>query len=406
MQKKIGFITLLFIFLFGAVVNAHSGRTDSSGGHNCSPKSQSKGLCSGYHYHNGGGSTSSGSTSSGSTSPAVSSDKDCTDFATYDEMVTYWNSKGYSATYDPENLDGWGNGQVDDGIPCEAPSGYDRTKINNSPEQVQYKQDQQDLASGEQQGFAHGLKDGYAEVTNNNVATTGSDAFKQGYATGYNKGYDEGKAKIEAEKATATHEGYALGQIQDNIAIPANYESHPGLTSSFEEGFNKAVTERVEAKKVELHTLGYNDGKKDGYSPPTDVEEIYIKSYQEGYDKAQTELKEEYQKQGYEAAFTLVAYKAPKLSNEKFVDWYKEGFESNKEVIKIKDAALALGQEGEELSIPSEYKKAESLFKHYYDEGYKEYEEKRNNMMQAGASVLFLIGAGWAGRRFYVSRKK
>ncbi|SHT43178.1 Uncharacterised protein [Mycobacteroides abscessus subsp. abscessus] len=58
MHKKIGFITLLLIFLFGAVVNAHSGRTDSSGGHNCSPKSQSKGLCSGYHYHNGGGSTS------------------------------------------------------------------------------------------------------------------------------------------------------------------------------------------------------------------------------------------------------------------------------------------------------------------------------------------------------------
>ena len=44
-------------------------------------------------------------------------------------MIQYWNSKGYSATNDPENLDGWGNGQVDDGIPCEAPSGYDKTKL-------------------------------------------------------------------------------------------------------------------------------------------------------------------------------------------------------------------------------------------------------------------------------------
>lgn len=35
-------------------VSAHSGRTDSSGGHNCSAKSIAKGLCSGYHYHNGG----------------------------------------------------------------------------------------------------------------------------------------------------------------------------------------------------------------------------------------------------------------------------------------------------------------------------------------------------------------
>jgi len=29
----------------------HGGGLDSSGGHNCSEKSQRKGLCSGYHYH-------------------------------------------------------------------------------------------------------------------------------------------------------------------------------------------------------------------------------------------------------------------------------------------------------------------------------------------------------------------
>ena len=33
------------------LVLGHSGRTDSSGGHNCSAKSKRKGLCSGYHYH-------------------------------------------------------------------------------------------------------------------------------------------------------------------------------------------------------------------------------------------------------------------------------------------------------------------------------------------------------------------
>jgi hypothetical protein len=46
------------IFLFSAILlslncSAHSGRTDSSGGHNCSQKSIEKGLCTGYHYHNG-----------------------------------------------------------------------------------------------------------------------------------------------------------------------------------------------------------------------------------------------------------------------------------------------------------------------------------------------------------------
>nr|WP_285855737.1 copper amine oxidase N-terminal domain-containing protein [Paenibacillus camelliae] len=53
---------------------AHSGRTDSNGGHNCSNKSIQKGLCTGYHYHNSG--KSSSSTNSTSTkSKATSSSK-------------------------------------------------------------------------------------------------------------------------------------------------------------------------------------------------------------------------------------------------------------------------------------------------------------------------------------------
>jgi hypothetical protein len=51
---------------------AHSGRTDSSGGHNCSAASVKKGLCTGYHYHNGG-SSGSGSGSNGSSSSSGSS---------------------------------------------------------------------------------------------------------------------------------------------------------------------------------------------------------------------------------------------------------------------------------------------------------------------------------------------
>lgn len=45
-------LLLLFIASLASTTSAHSGRTDSSGGHNCSQKSINKGLCSGYHYHN------------------------------------------------------------------------------------------------------------------------------------------------------------------------------------------------------------------------------------------------------------------------------------------------------------------------------------------------------------------
>ncbi|PJO42133.1 copper amine oxidase N-terminal domain-containing protein [Lysinibacillus xylanilyticus] len=55
MKKLVLFITMLSLFMATSLTaDAHPGRLDSNGGHNCSPKSQEKGLCSGYHYHNKG----------------------------------------------------------------------------------------------------------------------------------------------------------------------------------------------------------------------------------------------------------------------------------------------------------------------------------------------------------------
>ncbi|SFK93546.1 hypothetical protein SAMN03159341_102249 [Paenibacillus sp. 1_12] len=74
---KVGRIIILTSILALSIVStsfAHPGRLDSNGGHNCSAASVKKGLCTGYHYHNGsGGSSSSGS--SGSSSSSNSSSK-------------------------------------------------------------------------------------------------------------------------------------------------------------------------------------------------------------------------------------------------------------------------------------------------------------------------------------------
>ena len=42
---------LLLILFLPNDLSAHSGRTDSNCGHNCSAESKRKGLCTGYHYH-------------------------------------------------------------------------------------------------------------------------------------------------------------------------------------------------------------------------------------------------------------------------------------------------------------------------------------------------------------------
>src|SRR5690606_22952454 len=69
MKKLISALTIFVLIIMASpFAEAHSGRTDAKGGHNCSQKSISKGLCSGYHYHNGGSSSGSQSNSSNSSS--------------------------------------------------------------------------------------------------------------------------------------------------------------------------------------------------------------------------------------------------------------------------------------------------------------------------------------------------
>lgn len=66
MKKLVLFLAMLTLFFATtSIADAHPGRLDSNGGHNCSEKSKAKGLCSGYHYHNGNGSNQGGSSSGG-----------------------------------------------------------------------------------------------------------------------------------------------------------------------------------------------------------------------------------------------------------------------------------------------------------------------------------------------------
>ncbi|MDX8288700.1 hypothetical protein SLL00_02805 [Metabacillus indicus] len=202
--------------------------------------------------------------------------------------------------------------------------------------------------------------------------------------------------------------GTALGEKQDSISIPQDYSKNKSLKRAFEAGFTTAVNERMEVKRQEYADKGYSDGKKDVLNLPTDTDEQFIKAYQEAYDKAQAELKEQYTKQGYEAAFTMVKYKDPSLPNEKITGWYKEGFESNEKIDSIKKAALSSGEAGEEYDVPDKYKQGETIYKHYYKIGYKEFEEnqKEQRTAVAGVGVAGALVLGWFGRRLYVAKKK
>jgi len=398
---------LLFVVLLsiGFNVEAHSGRTDASGGHTCRTNCEKYGLENGeYHYHNGGGNTSSAPTTSTPAPSTQSNDKDCGDFGSYEEVVQYWNSKGYSATNDPENLDGWGNGMVDDGIPCEPPSGYDTTKINGSPAQVAALTAEKEKEQGEVDGYAAGVEAGYHDESDH-AYPNGSDAYIEGYETAFSKGLEEGKEKLKAEKEKANKAGYNLGKKQDELTIPDEYANNKLVKESFEEGFKKAVKEREEAKKKEFYQKGFEEGKKDEYNLPKDIKEVFIKAYEEGYQKGQDELKDTYVKQGYEAAYTMVEYKIPDFKNEKYIEWYREGFDSNEEVKEITKEAYALGLEGSTYNVPDEYKHAETIFEHHYEQGLQEYEKEKAENTKQAATGIGIVVLGWLGRRLYVAKK-
>ena len=399
-MKRICLLVILFLLLPSQdLVSAHSGRTDSSGGHNCSSKSQSKGLCTGYHSHNSGGSTSQ----SPSQSTKSSWDKDCSDFASYNEVVEYWNSKGYSKTNDPEKLDGWGNA-VDDGIPCEAPSGYDTAKINGSPAQIAHITAQKETAIGEKEGYAAGLRDGYQE-NENSSATNGSEAYQSGYTSKYSDGFKEGSTKIEEEKKKANQTGFSLGQKQDQIKIPSDYTNINSLTAAFTEGFNRGVINRDKKKEAELHSRGYSDGKKDIKNDPKNVKESYLQAYRSGFNEGQQDLKQSYIDKGYLDAFTMLEYKQIDSENEKYITWYEEGFKSNTEVAEIEKFAYTMGLDGEKLAIPEEYLDSKEIFEHYFEIGSQEHEEIIRKRTTQTATGLGLSIFAWFGRRFYVAKK-
>ncbi|APH06524.1 YHYH domain-containing protein [Bacillus weihaiensis] len=404
MIQKVAVITIVFSILFGSSVYAHSGRTDGSGGHNCSEKSQVKGLCTGYHYHNGGGETTSGSSETSSPeSTSASTDKDCSDFASYEEVIEYWNEKGYSKTNDPERLDGWGN-TVDDGIPCEAPNGYDTSKINGSDAQLAKIQAEKDLVNGERDGYTAGLNDG-SNGKEENPTSNGTEAYVDAFRTSYQEGYESGIKKFESEKTMAIEAGKELGTKQDILEVPKEYQKNDQLSNAFEEGFNKGVAVRDDAKKKEYEEKGYKEGFEDKISDVKDIKDIYRTAYQVGYEKGQTELMDKYKQEGYHAAFTLLEYQAPDYSNEKYIGWYKEGFNSNNEVEEIKKAGYELGYGGEKYTIPDAYLKSEVIYKQYYEEGYKEYEIEKKEDRATTAGGVGIVVLGWLARRFYVAKK-
>jgi len=253
------------------------------------------------------------------------SDHDCGDFSSYDELIDYWNAMGYSATYDPERLDGFGN-KVDDGIPCEAPADYDINKINS----IQYSEDitEEDSSLAYETGYVYGGKHDEINFDDDFVA----------HSMAYKDAFHEGFDKAQEDKEYYEELGYELGEKNKELVIPK------GLSKTMEDIFKTAYNDGYDIymydKEEKYYRIGYKDGLKLIHRK-LDVEENLLEEYNSGFHSAVSKLKRKYKEKGYDAAFNQSEYIDPGYTNEKFTKWYKKGFESN-------DIAKEINEENKE----------------------------------------------------------
>lgn len=394
---------LILLFSFSLNAEAHPGRTDSSGGHNCTAKSVAKGLCTEYHFHNGG-STPAPETSP-STTPKVQE-------PVYDPKVYYDN--GYEAGYSKGIEQGYKAG--DDSVKSpdsndDYVEGWDSGFDTGYAEGLEKKEAEEKVAKEKVDGAAKGKVDGKVAFD----AGKAIDAFTHAAnsSEAYIKAYNE-TFKISWETAKVAEacfkEGYNQGLKQDELVVSKICEEE-SLRTEFEKGYEKGVEER-DAKEIEKLT---KQGEVAGYEvvelvvPKEANKPSYEAAFEKGHQQGMKKREEEVESEGYDSAFKQIEFvNEVYTDNEVLSAWYKEGYESNEIAKEIKTNAQTLGEESDEYVIAEEYKVNEdsiSLYDSLFDKGQKikdEQEKEQRNMMLSVAA----IGAPVAGGLYFWKRKR
>lgn len=399
-MKKYLILALNFVALFilsVSTADAHSGRTDASGGHNCSQKSINKGLCTGYHNHNGG-----------SSSGSVSAQPSYNPKVYYDNGYNGGYKKGYQMGYDRESsVASSDDSNVDYAEGWTA--GYQKGLEEGLAKIQKEEQDAKEKLDGAEKGTSDGVsafsdgkkKDEYG------FATGSSEIYINAYKVAYSSAWG-----LASSKKVAYDKGYEQGISQDEVIIPNEFQKEP-LNVEFENGHKAGVDERDKQEKERYKSEGY----KLGYEVlelaiPVDVKkDIYTNAFKKGYEEGLGKREDEITAEGFDYAFKELNYKDPNThkNNSKFLEWFIVGFNSNKVAEEIKEKAIELGKEKDEYYIPKKYKVNEdaiNLYDGLFEKGQKIKAEKerktRNTIIVSSAVGAPAIG----GLFFFMKRRK
>ncbi|EGT3659633.1 TPA: YHYH domain-containing protein [Clostridioides difficile] len=329
-KKLIAVVMSITMISVGSFSYAHSGRTDSSGGHR---DNKNKSGLGSYHYHCGG------------------------------YPAHLHNNGGCPYT---------GGGSS---------SGATTSSVNN--------EEKQKKSVGEK-GYNQGYEDGYK---GNYSSSSYSGDYSDTYESKYSEGYEKGKAKLEEEKRTAKEAGYNLGltgvksnNTYEKEALKNAYDT------GYSTGYNEYKTKKIEEYKAKGIEDSNKDKEKMTFEENIDSE--FIDAYNNAYDEIQEQLKNDYTTQGFESAIKGEKFDTSTIGNVKYANWFKEGYDNGKvKLPKVKESVYNQGYNEEDFSVPDEMKSIETKLKGVYDEGLEKREEEksRNATYGVGAGTAAVV---------------
>lgn len=338
--------TLLLVLIMGmSPIDAHSGRTDSSGGHK---DNKNKSGLGSYHYHCGG-------------YPAHLHTNGCP-----------YNSSSNSSSNN------------------SGKSSSSSSSVNN---EEKIKQEVKTKA------YNAGYEDGYK---GNTQYIDYSGSYTSLYEEKYNEGFSIGQEKLNSEKELANKKGYDIG-IKGENSEPKLYENEV-LQESFVLGYSTGISEYKEKKINEYTNLGLENGKEDvDKFDINTIDEEFRDVYFDNFNKGQEELANQYKEKGYKFAFTQEKYKSPNYDKEKYNSWYKEGYESGvKDLENLKEVAYNDGYDGS-YKVPEGMNYAEEIYSEYNLKGKEDAKKDSTEKFVLGAGVIV---AGGFGFTYFKSKKK
>lgn len=293
------------------VVYAHSGRTDSSGGHRDNKNKSGLGA---YHYHCGG-------------YPAHLHTNGCP-----------YTGGGASSS----------NSQSESSSKVQAPSGPSKQSI---------------IEKGSNEGYS----DGYNMRDNRENSYSGS--YEEDYKEAYREAFYKGKEKLETEELEAKEKGYTDGKSDnyDNVYVQET------VVKSYQESFDKGNKEHKDEKIAEYKALGKTDcenNKKDR-NFESEVDSELIDAYKRAYKDTYINIKnEEHKAIGYKNG---IINKYNNNIDSTYKASYDKGFNlGSNDKSKVLEASFNQGYEGETLKFDEKFNPIKSDIEKKYNEGKKE----------------------------------